>query len=291
MFTQLSLAIAVCVSYISTVYCQMPLNQCGISVSKGNKLSGDLTDISDYPWLALIEYIDTSGKILLLCEGTLIHPQYVLTAGHCLVQENYRTRKPTNVRLGEYDTLTETDCIDKVCADAPQVIAIKDAILHPEYEPTSSDRKHDIALIRLEKPALFTDFVRSICLPTVDVTQGAASGSLPLLVAGWGAKVYRSNVKQFDVQVFSNFTECQEKYANFKYQVLEKQICAGGGEGKHSCQGGAGGPLMVKDQSTNTYTIQGVLSFGPTDCGRSNVPDVFTKVYSYLNWISAQIKT
>lgn len=291
MFSRFVLTVvAICVDFVLSVDSQDQLNPCGISVPKGNKLTNTQSDIGEFPWLALIEYLDSNGKLQVPCEGTLIHAQYVLTAGHCMVQENLGNLKPTNVRLGEYDTATEADCIDEVCNAAPVVIAIKDVMVHPEYDPKLAIKQNDIALIRLVEPAPYTDFVRPICLPTADVTPDAASGSLPLLNAGWGAYVHRSNVKQFAVQVFKNFADCQESYAPLKQQVFETQICASGEDEQHSCQGGPGGSLMMKDPESNAYIIHGLLSYGPPRCETMNVPDVFTKVYSYLDFILPELQ-
>lgn len=58
------------------------------------------------------------------------------------------------MRLGEYDTSTNEDCVDGDCADPVQTIPIEDIITHPEYNPKTS--RHDIALIRLANPVPYT---------------------------------------------------------------------------------------------------------------------------------------
>lgn len=48
-----------------------------------------------------------------------------------------------------------------------------------------------------------------------------------------------------------------------------------------------GGPLMMKDLEINfgPYYVAGIESFGPRECGTENIPRVYTKVSSYLEWI------
>ena len=67
----------------------------------------------------------------------------------------------------------------------------------------------------------------------------------------------------------------------------DTQVCAGQ-EGKDACRGDSGGPMMLQDQ-TGRMSIFGVTSFGPTPCGNSKLPGVFTRVDKYLSWIETII--
>ena len=56
--------------------------------------------------------------------------------------------------LGEHNIDTEIDCEDNVCADPVQTFRPDKFIIHPQYNnPTF---KHDIALIKLDRPAEIT---------------------------------------------------------------------------------------------------------------------------------------
>lgn len=38
------------------------------------------------------------------------------------------------------------------------------------------------------------------------------------------------------------------------------------------------------------WYLVGIVSFGPTKCGTKNIPGVYTRVSSYLEWLSEHIK-
>ncbi|XP_059050732.1 phenoloxidase-activating enzyme-like [Achroia grisella] len=271
---------------------------CGLDNTQSRKIIafGINAEIDQFPWLTLIEYKKGDG-IRTLCGGSLISSKYVLTAAHCVTGNILITGTPTNVRLGEYDTSNNgRDCVlvapgEEDCADPIVTIPIEDTIPHPEYDAIT--RKNDIALIRLEQNAPYTDFIRPICLPTSDITASPPS-KLILEVAGWGAynqTTRKSNIKLYVRVPFVDMQECKTIYNQPKLAEAElwsKQICAGGEKNRDSCKGDSGGPLMYQNQ--RIYEAVGLVSYGPTVCGQEKIPAVYTKVYDYISWIRDQLK-
>ena len=67
------------------------MNACGYIPSSRNKLVvyGIPAQVNMFPWHAAIFLLNTSSlDFEYLCGGTLIHPQFVLTAAHCIVVTN-----------------------------------------------------------------------------------------------------------------------------------------------------------------------------------------------------------
>ncbi|KAK8932375.1 hypothetical protein H634G_04842 [Metarhizium anisopliae BRIP 53293] len=65
-------------------------------------------------------------------------------------------------------------------------------------------------------------------------------------------------------------------------QITQNMICAGvSGGAQDSCYGDSGGPLV----DANSKTLVGIVSFGLA-CGHPTAPGVYTKVSSYLDFIS-----
>lgn len=269
---------------------------CGIDSSVSNKIfGGEKTTVDQYPWLAVVEY-QKDGVVKTLCGGALISGKYVLTAGHCVVGQVLTLGKPTNIRLAEYDTSNEgPDCAPVEaggmdCTEGIVRIPIEKIIPHPQYNPASAQKRHDIALIRMASLAPYTDFIRPICLPTQDVTL--KTGAFNLTAAGWGAVSTRqsSSAVKLHVQLpFVKQSECQPAYTvpGRSVTLWKGQLCAGGQKGKDTCKGDSGGPLMY--ENGNSYEAAGVVSFGPIPCALENIPGVYTNVYEYDSWIRSNI--
>lgn len=68
------------------------------------------------------------------------------------------------------------------------------------------------------------------------------------------------------------------------------QICAGEIDGRDTCVGDSGGPLMLEHQVKSNYLIFliGIVSYGPSLCG--SAPSVYTYVPNYVRWINEVIK-
>jgi hypothetical protein len=90
------------------------------------------------------------------------------------------------VRLGEFNLDDNPDCIQELdeqdCADPPIDFGVANKIIHPMYTVNSQNHHHDIAIIKLDRAAPYTDFIRPICLPH----SGKSSTFKELFVSGWG---------------------------------------------------------------------------------------------------------
>lgn len=87
--------------------------------------------------------------------------------------------------------------------------------------------------------------------------------------------------------------DCQERYntKNTGITITDRQICAGGIQGKDSCSGDGGAPLGLTN-AQGIFIQHGIVSFGSRYCGIENnrLPGVYTNVYSYIDWILDNIR-
>jgi secreted trypsin-like serine protease len=201
------------------------------------------------------------------------------------------------VRLGEWNTSTAFDCDttdtgDRDCVENPvQDIPIEKTILHPSYRATNRHPENDIALLRLSRECDYNDFVKPICLPLTEYMRQIDLDGHSLTVAGWGRTetTLESDVKlKVDVSVVPLET-CKSVHG---ISLQTTQMCAGGEEGKDSCVGDSGGPLMklVTENRNQFFYAAGVVSYGPKLCGTAGKPAIYTKVSEYVHWILETIK-
>uniref|UniRef100_A0A1W7R8M0 CLIP domain-containing serine protease n=2 Tax=Aedes albopictus TaxID=7160 RepID=A0A1W7R8M0_AEDAL len=263
-------------------------NECGISI--GMRIyGGEDADIDEFPWLAMLQYENHRGERKFSCGGSLINNRYVLSAAHCVVGEvEKKEGNLVSVRLGEYDTTTDIDCItldgEQICADPPIDVPVEEKVAHPEYNEKSM--QNDIALLRLDRDIQRTDFIQPVCLPTTNFKSSLA-GDVNF-VTGFGRTLQgsRSAIKQkLGIKVYDQ-ERCRTKFATKKAEITPKQLCAGGDFAKDSCHGDSGGPLMKLQK---VWTLEGVVSYG-NRCGLEDWPGVYTRVQEYMNWIRDQVR-
>jgi len=271
------------------------------SVDNSDRIvGGEVADLRDFPWMALLEYQKPNGKGF-YCGGVLINDRYVLTAAHCMKGKDLpKTWRLSSVRLGEYDVESDEDCVtrkfsDPECADPVVDVPVDELIPHEQYNPNDANQFHDIALIRLARKVKYTDFIKPICIATSFDDLSKQYTDKTLFVAGWGKTETRSqsDIKlKLKVPVKSN-AQCNNVYQRARVNLGSGQMCAGGEKGKDSCRGDSGGPLMALESDSNGnlyWLVSGVVSFGPTPCGMQGWPGVYTRVSEYADWIISKLR-
>ena len=166
-------------------------------------------------------------------------------------------------------------------------------IIHPKYEFETCSKcipSFDVALIVLEVPVDFSDFIQPACLPK----QNEKSEG-PLTLTGWGNTVAGSRIgetasilQELNVQEVP-LDECNTIWkSKLKEDLMASQMCASTGiTGSTSCKGDSGGPLVRNSNFLKQiWELAGVVSFGISTCGNADFPLGFTKVEGEVNvWL------
>eukprot|EP00588_Corethron_pennatum_P025948 CAMPEP_0194315538 /NCGR_PEP_ID=MMETSP0171-20130528/12353_1 /TAXON_ID=218684 /ORGANISM="Corethron pennatum, Strain L29A3" /LENGTH=335 /DNA_ID=CAMNT_0039071399 /DNA_START=133 /DNA_END=1137 /DNA_ORIENTATION=+ len=255
-------------------------------------INGTMAELGRYPYI--VELFPTPG-----CGGSLIAPDVVLTAAHCLLQaDNFElVQIPRTVTIGRHSLYWDFED-----ADAYETISTASYKIHKSFIETSfAHRAHDtlpghgdVALIKLEKESK---------IQPAKISKGAASSRLEvgdrLTVMGYGLTeegVASYDLMETEVDFMAEET-CEEFTQYFldyvgQYTFMNQQkkdfelgyeFCVSHPTDSADCHGDSGGPVIVRGDTPAEDIIVGTVSWGLACL--HEVPSVYADIGAIRKWI------
>ncbi|XP_078508711.1 serine protease 27-like [Lissotriton helveticus] len=254
-------------------------NVCGRSRGQSRIVGGQDARSREWPWQVSIRMSDRD-----ICGGVLIADKWVLSAAHCL-----RRARPEHISV-VLGTL-------QLSGSNPHAVIskVKTIRQHPNYD-FQSRSPGDLALVELQTPVNFTDYIMPVCLPDSPVHFPTG---MVCWVTGWGyissqealpspGILQKAKLPLIDAETCDELYHIKNDLLNENTSLVkEDKICAGYVEGgKDGCKGDSGGPLVC--QQDGTWLLAGISSFGD-GCALANRPGVYTRIPAYIDWIKQMV--
>lgn len=114
------------------------------NVFESRIIGGTTVEPDEYPWFTMLMVKKSTTFTQLHCGGSLIHPEFVLTAAHCVDGHEYWNGFKAKIGAYKKPFLKKNNGGQYL-----EVRNIVEVIVHPDFDKDSLD--NDIALLRLEK--------------------------------------------------------------------------------------------------------------------------------------------
>jgi secreted trypsin-like serine protease len=233
---------------------------------------------SQFPWqVALLATVIPDNERAQFCGASLIAPDWVVTAAHCVQGGPDGGLKPEQVQILAGET--------SLRAPGARRVDVTRIVVHPKWNPASQD--NDVALMQL-KTTLSVPGAKPIAVMT-PAQESQLAAAKPLVVSGWGATAESGPASAQLLWAAVGYIDratCNRP-ENYNGRITQTMICAGSLQGGvDSCQGDSGGPLVFEGSPP---VLAGVVSWGG-GCARPNKPGVYTRVPLFADWIAGHIK-
>ncbi|EDO38900.1 predicted protein [Nematostella vectensis] len=241
-------------------------SSCGRRPDGVRIVGGDEAVPHSWPWQVSIRLKGSH-----ICGGSLLSPLWLLTAAHCVIRSN---------NSADYTVIVGAH---KRVLDGTEH-KLSTFYKHEKYVG-GKDKKHDLALIKLAKPATFSTKVSPVCLPK----QGDLMKERENCFAtGWGrvsSSLLHSRAKKLQqgkAPIVDHQT-CIRKISQWKDGIDQQSMVCAGGAGNSVCHGDSGGPLVCEE--SGHWVLRGAASWVSSMTCPGKKYAIYVRVSSYIDWI------
>ncbi|WP_188316964.1 S1 family peptidase [Solihabitans fulvus] len=244
---------------------------------------GSAASTKDYPWMVYVGRFPGDGNVG-TCGGTLVAPNKVVTAAHCVLVDGQQAAADTMRVIVGTDSVFNS--IVSVVSGQPDssVVGVSSVWSHPDADVA----KHlgDVAVLTLSKKLTGR---ATLPLATTDDSSLYADGADATLL-GWGRTTDTAGAHPSFTQLMGatmhvvDTSTCATPWG-MSDELQQQVVCAGGstnGDNTDACHGDSGGPLVGGGK------LIGLVSFGD-DCPQMRAPGVYANVAYFHDALTEQI--
>ncbi|XP_055375329.1 serine protease gd-like [Condylostylus longicornis] len=275
-----------------------PLNfqtsQSDNTISCGNSIApirlifgGSKFQKGSWPWLAAMFRRTSTGQFNYICSSSIIAPNAVLSAAHCVITENDVITQPHDIVIG-------LGIFDLNIWNEPNTFIsnVRNIVPHPDYSKTNRYYDADIAIIILDRSYPYNERIRPICMWTGKSNVNDIVNEQGY-VAGWGVAKVGGKTERLpniiESEIVSHDT-CLKSNIAFHELISNRNFCAGYRNGQGPCKGDSGSGFMI-ERGGNWYlrgVVSGSLTHVKTVCNLNEYA-IYTDVAKFRKWIRSYV--
>lgn len=262
---------------------------------------GPVQSQPEWPWQARLSISTWRLNGDWTCGGSVVHPNWILTAAHCVVDD---------IGDGRFTTVAASTVEVRTGSSRPdcggQVSRVKRIVKHPAFDPVTGN--NDIALLELKTP-VWAEPIRPV---TCEREEELACIRTRSRITGWGTEEmcetsgYPMTVLKSQEAVIESPNDCRREYEGTgrNIRITSNMICASSTPRNGACQLEDGSPLVVSNQRGG-YVQAGIASWSRpnrpnlinrmadpndytdriNDCGSAPRHAVYTRLANYVDWM------
>lgn len=247
-------------------------------------IGGDNAQQGRWPWMAQVDVAFRVSQEFGLCGGSQLTPNWVITAGHCVVTEDDQRVDASDVEIRLGSVFLDSD---------PTYPGTALYVPNGFRRTQGREFDNDIALVRINGPAMSQrpSLIGSTQFQELQ-SRSAAERDEALTALGWGVTQPGGNtpanrLQQVQLDYVPTAT-CLNQWGSGNFNTAT-MVCADelnplDGQQQDTCIGDSGGPLFI-GQDSAPYVV-GLTSYGQVNCA-DELPSVYTNVSSQIGFVES----